>query len=297
MRWRHPTFGLLYPDDFMPLAERIGTDPALTRAVHRAGHGRARRLDELGHAADERQHLAVRPARREAPCASSHETLARAPLPAERLTLEMTETSIGAGPGALEAVDRAACACSVRAISIDDFGVGYSSMSQLLAAAPSTSSRSTSPSSSRSSTDRRARAVISAAIELARALELTVVAEGIETEQSLQVRPEPRRRHRPGLLHRAPAHVGTARRLPDPVMAGEHRPRRSATQRADGRRASSAAAGSQSGGRTDAREHGEGASTLTRRAADGAHLSIAVIVSPSRRGGPSAARGSRRTAR
>ena len=37
------------------------------------------------------------------------------------------------------------------------------------------------------STDRRAKAIISSAIELARALDLTLVAEGIETAQSLQV--------------------------------------------------------------------------------------------------------------
>ena len=24
VRWRHPEFGLLYPDDFVPLAERTG---------------------------------------------------------------------------------------------------------------------------------------------------------------------------------------------------------------------------------------------------------------------------------
>ena len=27
VRWRHPEFGLLYPDDFVPLCERIGHDP------------------------------------------------------------------------------------------------------------------------------------------------------------------------------------------------------------------------------------------------------------------------------
>ena len=33
MRWRHPTFGLLYPDDFVPLAERVGMIRSLTRSV------------------------------------------------------------------------------------------------------------------------------------------------------------------------------------------------------------------------------------------------------------------------
>ena len=75
------------------------------------------------------------------------------------------------------------------AISIDDFGVGYSSMSQLLGLAIDELKIDRSFVVDLTS-DPRAQAIVRSAIELARALDLTIVAEGIESEdvfQSLQV--------------------------------------------------------------------------------------------------------------
>ena len=60
---------------------------------------------------------------------------ARANLPGERLTLEITESSIGQDPERSRQQIEQLRRLGVR-ISIDDFGVGYSSMSQLLDAAP-----------------------------------------------------------------------------------------------------------------------------------------------------------------
>ena len=71
-------------------------------------------------------------------------------------------------------------------ISIDDFGVGYSSMSQLLELTIDELKIDQSFVLALR-TDLRARAVISAALMFARALQLTVVAEGIETFPTLHV--------------------------------------------------------------------------------------------------------------
>jgi EAL domain-containing protein (putative c-di-GMP-specific phosphodiesterase class I) len=46
---QHPTRGLLYPDAFIPLAERNGLMPQLTRAVLDVGVAEAARLGRAGH--------------------------------------------------------------------------------------------------------------------------------------------------------------------------------------------------------------------------------------------------------
>ena len=50
VRWRHPRLGLLYPGEFLPLAEQSGlivdvTDFVLTDAIRQIGHWRQRGLD------------------------------------------------------------------------------------------------------------------------------------------------------------------------------------------------------------------------------------------------------------
>jgi EAL domain-containing protein (putative c-di-GMP-specific phosphodiesterase class I) len=70
-------------------------------------------------------------------------------------------------------------------VSIDDFGVGYSSMSQLLGLAIDELKIDKSFTLALTS-DPRAQAIVRSTIELARALSLTLVAEGIETEEALR---------------------------------------------------------------------------------------------------------------
>jgi EAL domain-containing protein (putative c-di-GMP-specific phosphodiesterase class I) len=70
-------------------------------------------------------------------------------------------------------------------VSIDDFGVGYSSMSQLLGLAIDELKIDKSFTLCLTS-DPRAQAIVRSTIELARALGLTLVAEGIETEEVLR---------------------------------------------------------------------------------------------------------------
>ena len=110
--------------------------------------------------------------------------LARHRVAPERLTLEVTETSISQDPArASQSIVRLR-ERGVR-ISIDDFGVGYSSLSQLLEL-PVDELKIDKSFVLALGVDARARAVVTATIELARALGLTVVAEGIESERSLR---------------------------------------------------------------------------------------------------------------
>lgn len=105
--------------------------------------------------------------------------------PHDRLTLEITESAIGGDPHRAKRSVQELRAKGLR-IAIDDFGVGYSSMSQLLEMTIDELKIDKSFVANLN-TDRRAHAIVRAAIELASALDLTVVAEGIDSDQVLEM--------------------------------------------------------------------------------------------------------------
>jgi diguanylate cyclase (GGDEF)-like protein len=185
VRWQHSTRGLLFPDDFIPLAERVGLILPLTRAVLEQAIGEASRLDRLGH----RLRMSVNVSRYDLLDDQLPNYIGRLldehQFPASRLMLEITESSIGEDPGTVRRCIEALRSRGI-GISIDDFGVGYSSMSQLLEL-PIDELKVDKSFIIAIGGDRRARAIVSSAIELARALNLTLVAEGIETSTSLDM--------------------------------------------------------------------------------------------------------------
>ncbi len=184
VRWPHPTRGLLLPGDFVPLAERVGLIPLLTREVIRMALREAARLDREGH----RIQMSVN---------ISHldlvdsllpdfigQVLRESGVPPDRLTLEVTESSLsGDLDRTRQSIDDLR-ALGIR-LAIDDFGVGYSSMSQLLEL-PVNELKIDMSFVRALATDERAGAVITSMIELARALHLNVVAEGVETSVDLE---------------------------------------------------------------------------------------------------------------
>ena len=98
------------------------------------------------------------------------------------MLLEVTESAfLEDGPRALSVLEKTK-ALGVGLV-LDDFGTGYSSLSYL-AVSRSTSSRSTRASSA-GSAPTQTRKIVAAIIDLAHALDLSVVAEGIETEEQL----------------------------------------------------------------------------------------------------------------
>ena len=182
-RWHHPTLGLLYPDTFIPMAERYGLMPQLTRAVLDLAVAEAVRLDATGQCLTMSVNISRHDLVDEHLADYVDEVLERYGFPSERLTLEVTESALGGDPDRAERCVRALRARGLH-MSIDDFGVGYSSMSQLLGLAIDELKIDKSFVLSLAS-DPRAQAIVRSAIEVARALGLTVVAEGIECEEVL----------------------------------------------------------------------------------------------------------------
>ena len=185
VRWKHPTRGLLYPDEIVSLAERVGLILPLTRAVLEQAIVEASRLDRAGHRLQMSVNITRYDLLDDQLPSFIYELLEKNEFPASRLTLEITESSVGEDP---ENAKR--CIEKLRergiGISIDDFGVGYSSMSQLLNL-PIDELKVDKSFVQALGSDRRALAIVRSAIELARALDLTLVAEGIETSTNLAI--------------------------------------------------------------------------------------------------------------
>jgi diguanylate cyclase len=177
VRWQHRTKGLLYPDAFVPLAERAGLIPGLTRCVLRQA---------VAFHAQHFPHMSVsvnishRDLVDEELARHITELLAEHNFPAGQLTLEITETALANDPERAERSLRQLRAAGLR-LSVDDFGVGYSSMARLLDLDVDEVKIDKSFTMA-AITDQRAMAIIRSTAQLAAALDLHVVAEGVEQQ-------------------------------------------------------------------------------------------------------------------
>jgi diguanylate cyclase (GGDEF)-like protein len=178
VRWEHPTLGLLQPDQFVPLAERVGLIVPLTRTVLDLAMAELARLDRSGHSLKMSVNISRWDLMDQHLPPSIDRMLKWHHIAADRITLEVTESSLSQDPArAKESLERLRLA-GVK-VSIDDFGVGYSSMSQLLEL-PVDELKIDKSFILALNSDRRAISLIRSMIEMSRALGLVVVAEGIE---------------------------------------------------------------------------------------------------------------------
>jgi diguanylate cyclase (GGDEF)-like protein len=181
VRWEHPERGLVSPAEFIPLAEETGLIVPLGSWVldeacrQVAAWQRARPgTDALS--------LAVNVSARQFADADLpkivHTALEQSGLHPETLFLEITETTVMTDPDASAAMLRDLKILGV-SVSIDDFGTGYSSMASLkkLPVDVLKVDRSFVSSVDGGPEDR---AIVAAVVHLAEALELDVVAEGVE---------------------------------------------------------------------------------------------------------------------
>jgi predicted signal transduction protein with EAL and GGDEF domain len=130
VRWQHPTRGLLHPDTFIPLAEGTGLIAPLTDQVLELAIAQAARWQAAGRELPVSVNLSSRnllDTRLDEHVAA---LLDQYGLPARLLVLEVTESAIMSEPQrAVDTLNRLHDR-GVR-ISIDDFGAGYTSISQL----------------------------------------------------------------------------------------------------------------------------------------------------------------------
>jgi EAL domain-containing protein (putative c-di-GMP-specific phosphodiesterase class I)/ActR/RegA family two-component response regulator len=184
IRWQHPDRGLLFPGDFIPLAERTGLIDVLGETVLRMACAQTRDWMPSGCG---RFRIAVNVSPRQL-CDQSFpdkvtQILAEMALAPERLEIEVTETSLieNAELG-IQALERLRD-MGVR-IAIDDFGIGYSSLAYLKRL-PIDSVKLDVSFVKHATTDPDDAALVMAIINLAHNLRLKVIAEGIEREDQL----------------------------------------------------------------------------------------------------------------
>lgn len=189
VRWRHPEYGVLWPEHFIELAEETGAIVQLGRWVLARACEQARRwLDTFGPGAPfVSVNLAPRQLCETGLVADVMAILARTRLHPSQLQLELTEQALmsdEAGP--LEALAKL-YDTGVR-IAIDDFGTGYANLPSLrrlplhelkLAGSFAVGLRCDDP-------DPVDEQIVSTLVNLAHALELTVTAEGVETVAQLE---------------------------------------------------------------------------------------------------------------
>jgi diguanylate cyclase (GGDEF)-like protein/PAS domain S-box-containing protein len=184
LRWQHPVRGLVPPMEFIPLAEETGRIVEVGRwilveACRQAATWRA----ELPGAETltVSVNVSTRQVRRPGLVEDVEHALAESGLPPEALTLEITESVLARRREEMTAILEEVTELGVQ-LALDDFGTGYSSLSLLQHLPVHTLKIDRSFIRSVELGPER-RAFVRAIVDLAHALDLPVVAEGIEVPE------------------------------------------------------------------------------------------------------------------
>jgi diguanylate cyclase (GGDEF)-like protein len=187
VRWAHPLRGTLAPGEFIPLAEQSDLIVELGTWVIDETCAQIRRWRDA-HPARLGLRVSVNVSARQlspALVATVTEALVRHGVDPGLLALEITETMLVEGTEETREVLDALAGAGV-AIVLDDFGTGYSSLSYLREL-PLQQLKLDRSFCAGLEDDLRAAKIVAATIEMARALGLTIVAEGVETPEQLSV--------------------------------------------------------------------------------------------------------------
>jgi diguanylate cyclase (GGDEF)-like protein len=182
VRWRHPERGLMAPAEFVGLAEHTGLIRPLTTWVIKEALRQTQRWRAEGLEVRVAINLSVRSLTRELPGAVAT-LLAEHDATRDELEFEITESTMMANPAeALEILQQLAD-LGLR-LAVDDFGTGYSSLAYLKRL-PVSELKIDRCFVGQMDIDASDRGIVRSTIDLARHLQLSVVAEGVESAATL----------------------------------------------------------------------------------------------------------------
>lgn len=180
LRWQHPVQGLLHPKAFMPLAERYGQLPVLSRWALQQACRQLQQWHQQGLPLKLSLNLSRQQLRQADLLVQLQETFRDHQVAPEWFTLEVSEADAMADPRLTARVFERLHALGVR-LSIDDFGSAHASLPQLRYL-PIAELKIDRCFVQDAESDADAQAIVKGMISLAHALDLSVVAEGVETE-------------------------------------------------------------------------------------------------------------------
>ncbi|MCH7854956.1 MAG: EAL domain-containing protein [Proteobacteria bacterium] len=184
VRWEHPELGSLSPDEFIPAAEQSGTIVYLTRFVLANAVKQCRQWQNAGHPLGVSVNLSARDLQDEYLPHYILQLLNEHDITPDRLTLEITEHSVMEDIHHAISVLECLRHIGVR-ISMDDFGTGHSSLAQIKNM-PLHELKIDKSFITTLMSNEQNKAIVRTMIELAHNMNLIVVAEGIEDEDTLR---------------------------------------------------------------------------------------------------------------
>ncbi|MBN2432618.1 MAG: GGDEF and EAL domain-containing protein [Acidobacteria bacterium] len=214
VRWQHPQRGMLLPDEFIPVAEETGLIVPLGEFVMREA---CRQMNTWRHtlALSEPLNIHVNVSPRQFRRSDFFEmvrgVLVETDFNASSLEIEITETVFIEDQEAAERTMMRLQAMGIR-VCIDDFGVGYSSLSYLHRF-PVNTLKIDRSFTCRLGQEHKAREMVRAIVNLAQELGMTVIAEGVEEQDELECLRQLNCRYYQGFSYSRPLAVPEATQL------------------------------------------------------------------------------------
>ncbi|MDP9184489.1 MAG: bifunctional diguanylate cyclase/phosphodiesterase, partial [Actinomycetota bacterium] len=183
VRWSHSDLGMIPPDQFVPLAEVSGLIGPLTRYVLNMALAQAKSWTQAGTPLAVAVNLSARNLGEDRLLEQVAELLHAHDVPADQLTLEITESAIVTEPERAKELLSRLHEMGVR-LSIDDFGTGYTNLAQLKTI-PIEELKIDRSFVGTMMTDPASAHIVRGVIALGHNLGFSMVAEGVEDDKTL----------------------------------------------------------------------------------------------------------------
>jgi diguanylate cyclase (GGDEF)-like protein len=210
LRWQHPTLGLVYPDQFIPVLERTGMIVEVGRWVLNEACAQMAEWHRRGSHLGVSVNVSARQFDSDGIVDDVERALRATGLDPTSLTVEVTESAVMRDTSASVARLEAIKELGVQ-VAIDDFGTGYSSLASLQRLPVDSLKIDRSFISALAETP-ESRALVRTIVQLGRDLGLTTLAEGVETAEQVDLLRGDEVNNAQGFLLARPLDAGTIER-------------------------------------------------------------------------------------